>query len=246
MAPTATATKPRAPTASAAKKNTTKAAPAKKVVEKEAAPAKAKAASTKPAAKQPKEKAAAPADGEKKQRQRRVVNKESVDANFTELQEQITAEIEKNRENKDKVKGSNRLLQSILKKIKTLQLDTTRVIRIRPKSNRPRNVNSGFMKPVKVSTDMAQFAGWSQGELHSRVEATSKICEHVAKNNLNNPKDRREIIPDAKLTALLQKCPAYADIGDTPLTFFRLQKYLQVHFSSSDLPANQVPETPAP
>jgi upstream activation factor subunit UAF30 len=87
------------------------------------------------------------------------------------------------------------------------------------------NVNSGFLKQVSISKEMAKFIGCDAGELKSRVDVTKAICAYIKGNNLQNPKDRREILPDSKLKKLLR-----IEKGEEPLTYYRVQSKLKPHF----------------
>ena len=58
----------------------------------------------------------------------------------------------------------------------------------------------------------------------SRTEVTKGISAYVKQHDLQNPKNRREIVPNAALRKLL------AVPTSETLTFFNLQKYLKVHF----------------
>jgi chromatin remodeling complex protein RSC6 len=97
----------------------------------------------------------------------------------------------------------------------------------RVKSTRKNNTNSGFLKPVKISKEMAKFTGWEANELRSRVDVTKMICDYIKKNNLQNPSDRRQIMADTKLSKLLN----YDSKKDTePLTYYRIQSFMKPHF----------------
>ena len=82
------------------------------------------------------------------------------------------------------------------------------------------------MKPVSISSDMCKFAGWNKTEKHSRVDVTKNICNYIKENDLQNPEDRRKIIPDSKLKSILR----LGDKEKEPLTYYSLQKHIQVHF----------------
>ena len=90
------------------------------------------------------------------------------------------------------------------------------------------NQNSGFLKPVKISKEMAKFTGWKSSDLKSRVQVTKYICDYIKKHDLQNPEDRREIVPDAKLRKLLDFDPKKSD---QPLRYYSLQTYLKPHFN---------------
>jgi len=168
---------------------------------------------------------------EKVIKKRRVVSRESVFADFDSLQQNVEDEIEKTRANADKggkVLGV-RYLRSLNKAIKQLKKDTIRAMKQRKKNpNRAKNTSSGFMKPVKISNEMSSFTGWEKDELKSRVDVTKYICGYIRDNDLQNPADRRQIVPDKKLTNLLKLDKK--GLAEEPLTYYSLQKKIQPHF----------------
>ena len=173
----------------------------------------------------------AEATPEKVIKKRRVVSRESVFADFDSLQQNVEAEIEKTRANADKggkVLGV-RYLRSLNKAIKQLKKDTIRAMKQKKKNpNRAKNTSSGFMKPVKISNEMSSFTGWEKDELKSRVDVTKYICGYIRDNDLQNPADRRQIVPDKKLTNLLKLDKK--GLAEEPLTYYSLQKKIQPHF----------------
>ena len=86
--------------------------------------------------------------------------------------------------------------------------------------------NSGFMRPVKISDELASFLGKTVGTVMGRQDANDEIRQYVALHNLKETEKGkgRNINPDAKLSSLL-KLPA----GEQ-LTYFNLQKYMKPHF----------------
>jgi upstream activation factor subunit UAF30 len=93
------------------------------------------------------------------------------------------------------------------------------------------NNNSEFLKPVKISTEMAKFIGCDKDELKSRVELTKYLCQYIRDNNLQNPKDKRQILIDSKLQKLLRFDPKK---DNEPLTYFTLLTQLKSHFLKPD------------
>ena len=171
---------------------------------------------------------------EKKVRVRRVVTRESLSDDFEALQKKIEDEIEKLRGSSEKVKGV-KFLRTLNKSIKVLRSDSLRVSKNRPKTGKTRSTNSGFMKPVKISPEMAEFTKWDVNVPHSRVDVTKHICAYIREKELQNPADRRQILVDAKLKTLLKYDPANPPKDEktglvVPLTYFRLQQYIQPHF----------------
>lgn len=180
----------------------------------------------------------------KKPRVRRSVSRESLESNFDDLLKRLDDEVSKLKEAKqarqssEKVKGV-KFLRTLNKMIKNLKNDTLRVMKIKPKSNRVRPTSSGFMKPVNISPEMASFAGLSPSQKYSRVDITKFICNYIKEHNLQNKDDKRQIVCDQKLSTLLKydpnNVPTDKKTGKpAPLTYFRLQQYIQPHFVSSE------------
>lgn len=61
-------------------------------------------------------------------------------------------------------------------------------------------VFNNFYISVKISTEMAKFTGWDKDE-------TKYLCQYIRDNNLQNPKDKRQILTDSKLQKLLRFDP---------------------------------------
>jgi hypothetical protein len=74
----------------------------------------------------------------------------------------------------------------------------------RSNKGRNQNQNSGLLKPVIISEEMAAFANWGKEELHSRVDVTKIICNYVKINKLQKPTNKKTIIPDENLQKLLR------------------------------------------
>ena len=162
-------------------------------------------------------------------RRRRVVNRESVLTDFDSIIQDLENEIQNLRSTDSKSRRTTgvKFLRSTTKRLRTLKNDSARCIKTRKASNRPRNTTSGFMKPVNISNEMCKFTGWETDCPKSRVDVTKYICDYIKKKDLQNPSDRRIILPDGKLKKLLN---IQKDEED-PLTYYTLQKRIQHHFS---------------
>jgi chromatin remodeling complex protein RSC6 len=161
---------------------------------------------------------------------RRSPNRESVLADFETLIMSVESEIQHLREGPSKTKGV-KFLRSLNKNIKILRNRTARVMKQKKKSGRTNNKNSGFLKPVAISKEMAKFTGWDQDKLRSRVEVTKYICDYISEHDLQNPEDRRQIKPDIKLQKLLGYNPKKIK---EPLRYYSLQTHLKRHFPKKD------------
>jgi chromatin remodeling complex protein RSC6 len=167
-------------------------------------------------------------DASSVKKKRLVPTKETVATEFDDLVGVIDEEIARLRESPGKAKGV-KFLRSLGKKVKSLRGHSVRVMKQKQKTNRKNNTNSGFLKPVIISKDMAKFTGWNPEELRSRVDVTKYICKYIRDNDLQNPDDRRQILADKKLAKLLEYS---ADDDEKPLTYYRIQTYMKKHFTN--------------
>jgi len=156
-----------------------------------------------------------------------LANRENISSSFDYLINMVETEIKDARDSSSKT-CDIKFLRSVNKSIKTLRVQCERAIK-KTSTTRQNNHNSGLQKPVKLSSELAKFTGWPEDELHSRVDVTKYICDYIATNKLQNPEDKRQILPDAKLQKLLGFNPEKAD---KPLYYYGIQTYLknQNHF----------------
>ena len=131
----------------------------------------------------------------------------------------------------DNLKQAVKLLKSTASKLKHLRNDLTRVLKkAGGRSTAPRDKsktsNSGLMKPVVISKELAAFMGVPADSLHSRVSVTNAICTYIKTHNLQNPENKREIKPDAPLAKIL----GYKADSKQALTYFYIQQLIQPHF----------------
>lgn len=115
----------------------------------------------------------------------------------------------------------------LLKYINSLKTDVYRALKIKNPNaeNRKNQKNSGFMKPVKISKELSDFLDASKlaDEDITRVLITQKLCKYIKDNELQNPTDKREIIPDKTFKKL------FAMDNNEKLTFYSIQKKVQSH-----------------
>jgi chromatin remodeling complex protein RSC6 len=152
---------------------------------------------------------------------RRVVNNEEIEKSFDELYNSLETELKSLREDKNHSVGI-RCLRALARQVKNLKADCFRLLSRKVRKPSARNGNSGFMKSVKISADMAKFCNFKADQLVSRVDVTKAICNYVKEKNLQNPADRRQFTPDEKLATLL-------GVKEV-ITYYTLQKHIQKHF----------------
>jgi len=98
------------------------------------------------------------------------------------------------------------------------------VDKIQKKRENARKSPSGFAKPNKISDELCDFIGVPRGTEKSRTDITRYINSYVKEHNLNKPTNRRVILPDEKLKAILN-----VKEGEE-VTFFILQRLISHHF----------------
>ena len=89
---------------------------------------------------------------------------------------------------------------------------------------------SGFVKPTKISDELAKFLEKPLGSEMARTDVTREINKYIRSQNLQDKDNGRKINPDAKLQTLLK-------IKKTDeLTYFNLQRYMSPHFFKTEKP----------
>ncbi|WP_300647415.1 SWIB/MDM2 domain-containing protein [Paenalcaligenes sp.] len=82
-----------------------------------------------------------------------------------------------------------------------------------------KTANSGFMKPMTPSAELAEIVGKKP---LPRTEVTKKMWEYIKKHDLQAPENRRNINADAKLKPIF---------GKDQISMFELSKCLNAHLS---------------
>ena len=125
------------------------------------------------------------------------------------------------------------LFSTVKSDFKTLEKAVSREMKIAQKASakkRQSNGNrkpSGFVKPARISDELAAFLGKESGTELSRTDVSKEINAYIVKHSLKNKDNGRIIHPDAKLTKLLKVQK------DDELTFFNLQRYMKPHFAKA-------------
>lgn len=86
---------------------------------------------------------------------------------------------------------------------------------------------SGFVKPTKISDELAKFLEKPTGSEMARTDVTREINKYIRSHNLQDKDNGRKINPDAKLQSLLKLKKT------DELTYFNLQRYMSPHFAKS-------------
>ena len=83
---------------------------------------------------------------------------------------------------------------------------------------------SGFVKPTRISDQLAKFLGKTKGTEMARTQVTREINSYIRAHSLQDPTNGRRILADAKLKKLLKLT------DKDELTYFNLQRYMSPHF----------------
>lgn len=121
-------------------------------------------------------------------------------------------------------------LSGIKNAIKTLEKKTVRDLKLANKSKKKSKgirKPSGFVKPAQISNELANFLNQPHGTELARTEVTKVINAYIRANNLQDPTNGRKILPDKKLTELLNVKK------EDELTYFNLQRYMSPHFAKA-------------
>jgi len=118
----------------------------------------------------------------------------------------------------DCLKGRQKQMKNVLKKIQTKALKN---------QNKPKSIRKpcGFARPSFVSSDMCDFLKVEHGSLVSRTEVTKSLIHYIKCHNLQNESNKRQIVPDETLYKLFGEESRKLD-----LTYFTMQKFVNQHF----------------
>ena len=129
---------------------------------------------------------------------------------------------------------------SLLKsEFRQIEKQVTREMRVLDKMNARRNKNkgnrapSGFVKPTKISNDLAAFLGKEPGALMARTDVTKQITAYIRANDLQDKTNGRLILADDKLKKLLNYDEKKVTDPKQQLSYFNLQRFLSCHFEKS-------------
>ena len=129
---------------------------------------------------------------------------------------------------------------SLLKsEFRQIEKQVTREMRVLDKMNARRNKNkgnrapSGFVKPTKISNDLASFLGKEAGTLMARTDVTKQITAYIRANDLQDKTNGRLILADDKLKKLLNYDEKKVTDPKQQLSYFNLQRFLSCHFEKS-------------
>lgn len=137
-----------------------------------------------------------------------------------------------------KLNQASALFTSLKIEFRSLEKRWTRAIKTaeRTQSKRKRKTGnrqpSGFVKPTKISDELAKFLEKPAGTEMARTDVTREINKYIRSHNLQDKDNGRKINPDAKLQSLLKLKKS------DELTYFNLQRFMSPHFSKTEKTAS--------
>ena len=135
-----------------------------------------------------------------------------------------------------KLQQANSLISSLKADFRTLEKKFQREIKINQKKSSKRakrsgtRAPSGFVKPTRISDELANFLDKPTGSEMARTEVTRDINTYIRSHNLQDKANGRKINPDTKLASLLKLT------DKDELTYFNLQRYMSPHFTKTVKP----------
>ena len=125
------------------------------------------------------------------------------------------------------------LISSLKAEYRTLEKKWSREVKSAQKQSTKRKrkagnrAPSGFVKPTKISDELASFLGKEKGTEMARTDVTREINTYIRAHKLQDKDNGRKINPDTKLAALLKLKKT------DELTYFNLQKFMSPHFAKA-------------
>jgi len=126
------------------------------------------------------------------------------------------------------------LLSSLKTEFRTIEKKWSRELKTALKQSLKRKrkagnrAPSGFVKPTRISDELAKFLDKPEGAEMARTDVTREINLYIRTHSLQDKENGRKINPDTKLATLLKLNKS------DELTYFNLQKYMSPHFAKAN------------
>jgi chromatin remodeling complex protein RSC6 len=129
-----------------------------------------------------------------------------------------------------KLQQISSMISSLKTEYKNLEKKWSRELKANQKASKKKRKSgnrapSGFVKPTKISNELASFLEKPEGTEMARTSVTRDINAYIRTHNLQDKDNGRKINPDKKLSTLLKLS------SSDELTYFNLQKYMSPHFA---------------
>jgi upstream activation factor subunit UAF30 len=161
------------------------------------------------------------------------VSSEPVSVPVDQVAEVENSIVEKSMDFTAKLHLIGNLLASLKPEFKNIEKMYARELKASQKLNTKRKrksgnrAPSGFVKPTRISDELAKFLDKPIGSEMARTDVTKDINAYIRANKLQDVTNGRKIIPDKKLASLLKIKQ------NEELTYFNLQKFMSIHFAKA-------------
>ena len=128
----------------------------------------------------------------------------------------------------NELSGFKTQITGLIKQVKLLEKNCNKRMRALEKEANKNKLKgnrkpSGFAVPCKISSELCKFMNKPDGYEAARTEVTKYIIKYIQEKNLQNPENKREILPDNELKQLLNN-------KKEPVTYFSIQRLMNPHF----------------
>jgi upstream activation factor subunit UAF30 len=126
------------------------------------------------------------------------------------------------------------IVSSLKNEYRSLEKKFNRELKVAQKANSKRKrksgnrAPSGFVKPTRISDELAKFLEKPTGTEMARTDVTREINKYIRAHDLQDKENGRKINPDTKLSSLLKLKKT------DELTYFNLQKFMSPHFQKNE------------
>lgn len=137
-----------------------------------------------------------------------------------------------------KLQTVTQMMSSLRSEFRALEKKASRELKAAEKASAKRKrkqgnrAPSGFVKPTKISKELATFLSKPEGSEMARTEVTREINAYIRTNKLQDKENGRKINADKKLSSLLKLK------SSDELTYFNLQRYMSPHFAKASAPVS--------
>jgi upstream activation factor subunit UAF30 len=125
------------------------------------------------------------------------------------------------------------MIASLKSEYKTMEKHWAKELKVAQKASSKKKrktgnrASSGFVKPTRISDELAKFLDKPSGTEMARTDVTRNINVYIRAHNLQDKDNGRKINPDSKLQSLLKLKKT------DELTYFNLQRYMSPHFAKT-------------
>jgi chromatin remodeling complex protein RSC6 len=127
------------------------------------------------------------------------------------------------------------LLSTLKNDFRTLEKVVSREMKAAQKASSKKRRNngnrkpSGFVKPTRITDELALFLGKAVGTEMARTDVSKELNAYIQTHGLQDKANGRKINPDPKLAKLLKISK------EDELTYFNLQRFMKHHFIKAEV-----------